>query len=142
MKLSLGCDHAGYEYKERLKQYLEAKGYEVVDRGTFSKDSVDYPDFAHQVGNDVSTADATLGILICGSGNGVNITANKHEGVRSALCWMPQIASLARQHNNANVIAMPARFVAYEVVEEMTQVFIDTPFEGGRHQQRVDKISC
>lgn len=142
MKLSIGCDHAGFEYKNRLKEYLQQQGHEIMDRGTFSKDSVDYPDFAHQVGQDIDNGNADLGILICGSGNGVNITANKHSKVRAALCWMPEIAALARQHNNANVIALPARFVAYELAEEMAQVFINTAFEGGRHLNRVNKISC
>lgn len=142
MKLSIGCDHAGYEYKERLLQFLKKEGHEVEDRGTYSADSVDYPDFSHQVASDVERGESTLGIVLCGSANGVNITANKHQGVRAALCWMTEIASLARAHNDANVIAIPARFVAYEYVEEIVKVFLNTPFEGGRHQNRVNKISC
>ncbi len=138
----VGCDHAGFEYKERVKQYLVSKGFTVEDKGTHSKDSVDYPDFAHPLATMVENGDAAFGILICGSANGVAITANKHQGVRAALCWMPEIASLARQHNNANVIALPARFVAYELAEQMVDLFMNTAFEGGRHANRVDKISC
>lgn len=140
MKISIGCDHAGFEYKERLFQYLKEKGHEVTDRGTYSRDSVDYPDFAHQTAKDVQDGTVEYGILLCGSANGVNITANKHQGVRSALCWMPDIAALARQHNNANIIAIPARFIAYELAEQMVDIFIHTPFEGGRHENRVNKI--
>lgn len=140
--ISIGCDHAGFHYKEKLVQYLQQKGYEVTDRGTYSTDSVDYPDFAHQTAKDVAEGFATKGILICGSANGVNITANKHAEVRSALCWMPEIAALARQHNDANIIALPARFVAYELAEQMVDIFLNTAFEGGRHQNRVDKIPC
>jgi ribose 5-phosphate isomerase B len=140
--IAIGCDHAGFEYKERMKQYLESKGFKVEDKGTHSKDSVDYPDFAHPLATMVENGDAAFGILICGSANGVAITANKHQGVRAALCWMPDIASLARQHNNANVIALPARFVAYELAEQMVDLFMNTAFEGGRHANRVDKISC
>lgn len=142
MKLSIGSDHAGFEYKSRLIQFLESKGHKVNDKGCYSNESVDYPDYAHLVASDIEQGNADLGIVICGSGNGVNITVNKHPQVRSALCWMPEIASLARQHNDANIIALPARFVAYELAEEMVQVFLETAFEGGRHQRRVDKISC
>lgn len=140
MKISIGCDHAGFEYKERLVQYLKEQGHEVTDRGTYSRDSVDYPDFAHQTAEDVQDGTVEYGILLCGSANGVNITANKHQGVRSALCWMPDIAALARQHNNANIIALPARFIAYELAEQMVDIFLHTPFEGGRHENRVNKI--
>jgi len=139
--VSIGCDHAGYQYKERLKKSLELQGYTVVDRGTFSEDSVDYPDYAHQVAQDVEKGTSEKGILICGSGNGVNITANKHQNVRSALCWMPEIAELARLHNDANVIALPARFIAYELAEQCTVTFLNTEFEGGRHLNRVNKIN-
>lgn len=141
-KISIGCDHAGFHYKEKLVQYLRQKGYEVTDRGTFSADSVDYPDFAHQTAKDVAEDNTVKGILICGSANGVNMTANKHANVRAALCWMPDIAALARQHNDANIIALPARFVAYELAEQMVDIFLNTAFEGGRHQNRVDKIPC
>lgn len=140
-KISIGCDHAGYIYKEKIKKYLESKQYEVIDRGTFSEDSVDYPDFAHQVAEDVNNDASIRGILICGSGNGVNITANKHKNVRSALCWMPDIAELARLHNDANIIALPARFIAYELAEKLVEIFLSTEFEGGRHQNRVNKIA-
>lgn len=140
-KISIGCDHAGFQYKERIKKHLVAAGYEVIDRGTYSEDSVDYPDFAHQVGQDIDSQNCEKGILICGSGNGVNITANKHKQVRSALCWMPEIAELARLHNDANVIALPARFIAYELAESMVDLFLNTEFEGGRHQNRVNKIT-
>lgn len=140
-KISIGCDHAGYIYKEKIKQYLESKQYEVIDRGTYSEDSVDYPDFAHQVAEDVNKDSSIRGILICGSGNGVNITANKHKNVRSALCWMPDIAELARLHNDANIIALPARFIAYELAEKLVDIFLTTQFEGGRHQNRVNKIA-
>lgn len=140
--ISIGCDHAGFQYKERLVKFLTAAGYTVTDRGTFSESSVDYPDFAHQVAQDIQSQDSELGILLCGSANGVNITANKHSKVRSALCWMTDIAALARQHNDANIIALPARFVSYELAEEMVKIFLNTPFEGGRHQNRVNKIPC
>jgi len=142
MKIAIGGDHAGYEYKEKLKSFLIDNDIEVVDIGPFDTQSVDYPDFAHPVAKLVENEEVDFGILICGSGNGVAITANKHKGVRAALCWEEEIASLARQHNNANVICIPARFVSYELAESMTKIFIETPFEGGRHEKRVDKIGC
>jgi ribose 5-phosphate isomerase B len=142
MPVVIGADHAGYEYKEAVKKQLEALGWNVEDKGTYSTDSVDYPDFAHPVASDVAGGKAAFGILICGSGNGVCITANKHAGIRAALCWNEELASLARQHNNANVLCMPARFVSLELAEKMVRAFIDTPFEGGRHEKRVEKIQC
>lgn len=142
MKIAIGADHAGFEYKQKIIQYLTEKGFDVQDFGTFSTDSVDFPDFAHPTAEAVETSKADFGILICGSGQGVNMTANKHQGIRSALCWNTDIAKLTRQHNNANIIALPARFVAYEYAVEMIEVFLSTDFEGGRHERRVEKISC
>ncbi len=142
MKIAIGSDHAGYEYKSRIVQYLTDKGVEVQDFGTLSTDSVDFPDFAHPTASAVEKGEADFGILICGSGQGVNMTANKHQGVRSALCWNTDIARLTRQHNNANVISLPARFVAYEYAVEMIDTFLSTDFEGGRHENRVAKIAC
>ena len=142
MKLAIGGDHAGFQYKSRLIEYLKSKGHEVTDFGPNSTDSVDYPDHVHPLAESVSNGDDQLGILICGSGNGVAITANKHQKVRAALCWNNEISALARQHNNANVICIPARFVAYEFAESIVETFLGTDFEGGRHQRRVDKISC
>ena len=142
MKIAIGADHAGYEYKAKIVEYLTAKGIEIQDFGTFSTDSVDFPDFAHPTAEAVETGKADFGILICGSGQGVNMTANKHKGVRSALCWNTDIARLTRQHNNANIISLPARFVAYEYAVEMIETFINTEFEGGRHERRVGKIPC
>ncbi len=142
MKIAIGADHAGFVYKEKLVKYLTDKGIEVQDFGTFSTDSVDFPDFAHPTAEAVETGQADFGILLCGSGQGVNMTANKHKGVRSALCWNTDIARLTRMHNNANVIALPARFVAYEYAVEMIEIFLNTEFEGGRHEKRVGKIPC
>ncbi len=142
LPVAIGADHAGYEYKEMLKSMLEAQGWQVNDKGTHSLDSVDYPDFAHPVAADVEQGEAAFGVLICGSGEGVCITANKHAGVRAALCWNNEVAQLSRQHNNANVICLPARFVSQDQAKEMLQSFIDTAFEGGRHANRVNKISC
>jgi ribose 5-phosphate isomerase B len=140
MKIGIGGDHAGFEYKEALVKELNNKGYEVKDFGPYSKDSVDYPDFVHPLATSVENAENDLGILICGSGNGVAMTANKHQDIRAALCWTAELASLARQHNNANIIAIPARFVSYEIASEMVKTFLTTEFEGGRHQNRVNKI--
>jgi ribose 5-phosphate isomerase B len=140
--VAIGADHAGYEYKTVLIDLLQNKGLQVKDLGTYSKDSVDYPDFAHPVASAVESGEAGWGILICGSANGVAITANKHQGIRAAICWQPEIASLARQHNNANIICIPARFVSTPEAEEMVNVFLATAFEGGRHQNRVQKIAC
>ena len=140
--IPIGADHAGFELKEILKSYLKVKGYSVKDFGCNSNESVDYPDFAHPVARMVEENDSTLGILICGSGNGINMTANKHQGVRSALCWLPEIAELARLHNNANILALPARFLTTEEAFKIVDTFFSKDFEGGRHQNRVDKIGC
>jgi ribose 5-phosphate isomerase B len=141
-KIAIGCDHAGFDYKENLKSWLEKNGYTVKDFGTYGKDSVDYPDFAHPVANAVEKKDSDLGILICGSANGVAIAANKHQGIRAAICWNEELAGLARQHNNANVVCLPARFVSYDLAEKITDRFLHENFEGGRHEKRVAKISC
>lgn len=140
--ISIGCDHAGVVFKTAIKNFLEKKGFEVLDFGTNGAESVDYPDFAHPTAAAVETGKAALGIVICGSGNGVAITANHHAGVRCALCWLPELAALARQHNNANMLSIPARFVTLETAFEMVELFLETPFEGGRHQKRVEKINC
>lgn len=144
MKISIGNDHAGTKYKFAVLKHLEAKGHTVANYGTDTEDSVDYPDFVHTVANDVEEKKVDFGIIICGSGNGANMTANKHQGVRSALCWNKEIVTLARQHNNANILSIPARFTALQQVIEMVDVFLNTPFEGGRHKTRIDKIpvSC
>jgi ribose 5-phosphate isomerase B len=142
MKISIGNDHAGPEYKKAIIEMLKANGYEVTNYGTDSADSVDYPDFAHPVALDVETKKADFGIIICGSGNGIAMSANKHQGIRAALCWMKEIAVLARQHNDANIISIPARYTSIPQAVEMVQTFLNTDFEGGRHQNRVDKISC
>lgn len=142
MKIAIGSDHAGFEYKELLKGWLEKEGIPFRDFGTFSKDSADYPDFAHPVANAVESSEFELGVLVCGSANGVAITANKHQGVRAAICWLEEIAALARQHNNANVVCIPARFIEYATAEKIVHRFLHTEFEGGRHATRVGKISC
>lgn len=142
MLLHIGADHAGFEMKEQLKQYLSEKGFDLTDHGTYSAESVDYPDFAHPTAAAVEQESGGMGILLCGSANGVAITANKHAGIRAALCWTPEIARLARQHNNANILCIPARFVSLETAKEMADIFLQTSFEGGRHQHRVSKISC
>lgn len=140
-RIHIGADHAGFELKEKLVSMLKSNGYEVTDHGTYSKESVDYPDFAHPVALAVEK-DEIPGILICGSANGVAITANKHQGIRAAICWSEEISFLARTHNDANIICIPARFVSEEQAFKMTDVFLGTSFEGGRHQNRVSKISC
>ena len=140
--IPIGCDHAGFELKQKLVTYLTSKGYNVKDFGTHSTESIDYPDYGHPVAEMVEANPGMLGIVICGSGNGINMTANKHQGIRSALCWKKEIAVLARQHNDANIIALPARFITAEEGFEMVDVFFSTPFEGGRHQNRVNKIAC
>lgn len=139
--LAIASDHAGYEYKEFLKKSLENE-YQIKDFGTHSLDSVDYPDYAHPAASSVESGECNLGIVICGSGNGIQMTVNKHQGIRCALCWEVELAQLARQHNNANMIAIPARFVDKELALEMVKTFLNTQFEGGRHQNRVDKIRC
>ena len=140
--IAIGADHAGYEFKTVIADLLRNKGYEVKDFGTYSKDSVDYPDFAHPVASAVEDGISECGVLICGSANGVAITANKHHGIRAAICWQTEIAKLAREHNNANIICIPARFVSTPEAEEMVNIFMNTAFEGGRHERRVEKISC
>jgi ribose 5-phosphate isomerase B len=140
--VAIGCDHAGFDYKEDLISFLEGNGIAFKDFGAFSTESVDYPDFAHPVANAVEQGEAAFGILLCGSANGVAITANKHQGVRAAICWGEELAQLARQHNNANVICIPARFVREGDAEKMVHTFMNTPFEGGRHEKREGKISC
>lgn len=141
-KIAIACDHAGFSYKEILKKHFSHQ-YEIQDFGTFSADSVDYPDFVHPAADSVEKGENELGILICGSGNGVQITANKHQNIRCALCWMPELAELARKHNDANMIAIPARFIAVELAVDIVEKFLTINFEGGRHQNRVDKIkSC
>lgn len=140
LKIAIGADHAGYDYKEILKEHLSA--HEIKDFGTYATDSVDYPDFAHPVASAVESGDFDFGILVCGSANGVAITANKHQQIRAAICWQNEIAALARQHNNANIICIPARFVSTDLAKEMATTFLNTQFEGGRHQNRVEKISC
>ena len=140
--IPIGCDHAGFELKTILMDHLVAKGYELKDFGCYSEESIDYPDFGHPVAAMVEADSEVLGILICGSGNGINMTANKHQAVRSALCWKKEIAELARAHNNANIIALPARFISTEEAIEIIDAFFTTPFEGGRHERRVNKIAC
>jgi ribose 5-phosphate isomerase B len=140
--IAIGCDHAGFDCKEALISLLEAEGRPFKDYGTFSKDSVDYPDFAHPVANAVESGEAAFGILLCGSANGVAITANKHQGIRAGLCWEVEIAELVRKHNNANVLCIPARFVSDEDAEKILDTFMNTEFEGGRHANRIDKIGC
>jgi ribose-5-phosphate isomerase B len=140
MKIAIGNDHAGVETKNAIVAYLKGKGIEVENFGTDTNDSVDYPDFGHAVGTAVASGEVALGIVICGSGNGIAMTVNKHAGVRCAVCWTKEIAALARAHNDANVISIPARFTAVPQAVEMVATFLDTPFEGGRHQRRVEKI--
>ncbi|MCC6384424.1 MAG: ribose 5-phosphate isomerase B [Bacteroidia bacterium] len=141
MQIIIGSDHAGFLLKEELKTFLKDKKYSVTDAGTYSADSVDYPDFAHAVAGEVEKMNS-IGILICGSGNGVAMAANKHQGIRAALCWTEEIARLARQHNNANILCLPARFISRNLAVTLTEVFLSTAFEGGRHERRVAKINC
>ena len=140
--IAVGSDHAGFDYKEDLISFLEGKGLAFIDFGTHSKESVDYPDFAHPVASAVEEGKAAFGILLCGSANGVAITANKHQGVRAAICWGEELAQLAREHNDANIICIPARFVREGDAEKMVGIFMTTNFEGGRHSRRVEKIAC
>ncbi|MBC7451956.1 MAG: ribose 5-phosphate isomerase B [Cytophagales bacterium] len=140
--IALGGDHAGYTYKKEIISYLESAGHSVIDCGPFSEASVDYPDFTHPVANAVEKKDADFGVLICGSGNGVCMTANKHQGIRAGLCWTPELAELTRQHNDANVLCLPARFITIDVAVACVEAFVNTPFEGGRHENRVNKIAC
>ena len=142
MKIAIGNDHAGTDYKNTISNYLQSEGYEVINYGTDSEESVDYPDFVHPVADDVENAKVDFGIIICGSGNGANMTANKHQKVHSALCWTKEITALAREHNDANVLSIPARFTSEPQALEMVKTFLTTKFEGGRHQRRVEKIAC
>lgn len=141
-KVVIGSDHAGFDLKEIIKKHLEKSNIVFKDFGPFSDDRADYPDYAHPVATAVENNEATFGILICGSGNGINMTANKHQGVRSALCWQVDIAEMARLHNDANIIAIPARYISEEEALKCVDIFLATDFEGGRHAERVKKISC
>ena len=138
--IPIGADHAGFQLKSVVIDYLEKKGYTVKDYGCYSEESIDYADFGHPVATHVENNPGTLGIVICGSGNGINMTVNKHQGIRGALCWSKEIAVLAREHNDANILSMPARFVSKETALEMVDGFLNTAFEGGRHQRRIEKI--
>ena len=142
MKIAIGNDHAGPDYKLAIVAHLQSQGHELINYGTDTFDSVDYPDFGHPVALAVESKKADFGIVICGSGNGIAMSANKHQGIRAALCWTKEIATLARQHNNANVISIPARFTSIQQAVEMVDVFLNTAFEGGRHANRVEKINC
>ncbi len=139
-KLAIACDHAGFETKELLVEWLKNKGFTIKDFGTYSAESCDYPDYAHPMASAVEDNKFDLGISLCGSGNGINMVANKHQGIRSALCWKPELAKLARQHNNANICALPARFINLEQAKEIVTAFLTSEFEGGRHKRRIDKI--
>ena len=141
-KIGMACDHAGYELKEYLKDLLTKRGYIVSDFGTNSPESMDYPDTAHPLASAVENGDVDFGVSMCGSGNGITMTLNKHQGVRAALCWQPEIAALAKQHNNANILSMPARFISKEEAVAILDAYMNAEFEGGRHQRRIDKIPC
>jgi len=141
MKIGLACDHAGFEYKEKLKKYLLTKENNVSDFGCYSLESVDYPDFAHKIAESIEKGENELGIQFCGTGNGINMSANKHQGIRAALCWNTHIAEQARLHNNANILTMPARHLEWQEVEKIVDTFLNTKFEGGRHERRVEKIN-
>ena len=140
MKIGLACDHAGFEYKEQLKEYLYSSGKEIKDFGCYSLESVDYPDFAHQLAKSIENSENDLGIQFCGTGNGINMSANKHQEIRAALCWNTHIAEQARLHNNANILTMPARHLSWKEIKEIVEIFLKTKFEGGRHEKRVNKI--
>lgn len=142
LRIALGADHAGFSYKKAIADRLALAGHHVTDFGTYGTESVDYPDFAHPVAGAVEAGEADFGILVCGSGNGVAMTANKHAGVRAGLAWNAEVAALVRQHNNANVLCLPARFTSVEQAQACVDVFLNTPFEGGRHQRRVEKMGC
>ena len=142
MKVAIGCDHAGVDLKKTIIELLSNDGLTMVDVGPYTDDSVDYPDYGHKVAQAVSNKEVDLGIVICGSGNGINMTVNKYQNIRGALCWLPEIACLARQHNDANIISIPARFLTTEEVKAIIKSFFNTEFEGGRHKRRVDKIAC
>jgi len=140
IKLAIASDHAGYDFKEKLKEYLVSKNYTIKDFGTYSTESADYPDFAHPLALAIEKGEYVFGITLCGSGNGISMTANKHQGIRSALCWNKEISELARLHNDANVCSIPARFVSFDQAKEIVEAFLNTSFEGGRHLKRVEKI--
>tara|TARA_B100001250_G_C19785860_1_gene784098 strand:- start:1395 stop:1826 length:432 start_codon:yes stop_codon:yes gene_type:complete len=140
MKIGLACDHAGFGYKEKIKFFLSNKNNEVNDYGCYSEESVDYPDFAHKLAASIEKGENNFGIQFCGTGNGINMSANKHQGIRAALCWNTHIAEQARLHNNANILTMPARHLEWDEVEKIVDIFINTDFEGGRHKRRVEKI--
>lgn len=142
MNIAIGCDHAAFHLKEKMKVYLQSKGFEIKDFGCYSEERADYPDFAHPVANAVEKKEFDFGLLMCGSGNGINMTANKHKGIRSALCWNAEIAELARLHNDANILTLPARFITEDEAKKCIDVFYSTAFEGGRHTDRVNKISA
>jgi ribose 5-phosphate isomerase B len=141
-KIPIGADHAGFEMKEILVRYLQETGYSVLDKGTYSKERADYPDFGHAVASEIQGGQADMGILLCGSGNGIAMSANKHKGIRAALCWNREIASLARQHNDANILVLPARYISEDEAKGCIDVFFSETFEGGRHASRVQKIDC
>ena len=140
IKIAVASDHAGFERKQAVLKYLQERGIEYKDFGAYTAESSDYPDFAHPLADAVGKGEFNEGITLCGSGNGINMTANKHQGIRSAICWMPEIARLARQHNDANVCALPARYITDEEAVEIVKTFLETDFEGGRHQNRINKI--
>jgi ribose 5-phosphate isomerase B len=142
MKIAIGCDHAGFDYKEAIKATLTAQGHEVSDFGTHSTASMDYPDVSHPVANAVENKDADLGVLICGSANGVAMASNKHQGIRAAICWENELSIMARTHNDANIVCLPARFISVDLAQQIVQTFLATSFEGGRHSNRVNKIAC
>ena len=142
IKIAIGSDHAGFELKEVLIPYLKSKGIDVTDKGCYSLERADYPDIAHAVANEVTGNQVTFGILMCGSGNGINMAANKHKGIRAALCWNSEIAALARQHNDANILTLPARCISVEEAKKCVDVFLTAQFEGGRHADRIKKIDC
>jgi len=142
LPIAVGCDHAGFEYKTIIVPWLNQKGWQVNDFGTYAPDSVDYPDYVHPVATSVEKNESAFGILICGTGNGVCMTANKHQGIRAGLCWATDVAKLIRQHNNANIICIPARFAALAAAQDMIDAFMATAFEGGRHQNRINKMAC
>lgn len=140
--VGIASDHAGFELKEHIKKVLASKGFQVRDFGTCSTESMDYPDTAHPLAAAVEAAEVDFGVAMCGSGNGITMTLNKHQGVRAALCWKPEIAALAKQHNNANIISMPARFISRKMADRILEAYLCARFEGGRHQRRIDKIPC
>ena len=142
MKLAIGGDHAGFDLKGQVKEYVISLGHQVIDFGPSSDERCDYPDFAHPVANAVENSEVDLGLLMCGSGNGINMAANKHQGIRSALCWIPEIAEMARRHNDANICAMPARYISFDEAKRIIDAYLNAEFEGGRHTARIEKIPC